>query len=151
MKHSFLKSVRLLILSMLLFPALSFAQFTFAHITDTHLADGTMNVGNYDLNGVEFQLVLNNLNNLDTLPSFVAHSGDISNMGSGGTVTGTEGMYGALTSHLFVNTLTYPTPGDYFINSARTIPMYFAPGNHEYYTTLTPPTSDTNLVYHTKH
>ncbi|MGD0710334.1 MAG: metallophosphoesterase [Bacteroidales bacterium] len=129
MRNIYLKSALLFLLSISLFPALSIAQYTFAHITDTHVADGTMNFGSYDLNGVEFQVVLNNLNSLDTLPAFVVHSGDISNMGSGGTVTGTEGMFDA----------------------GRTIPMYFTPGNHEYYTNLIPPETDTNLAYYSKH
>jgi 3',5'-cyclic AMP phosphodiesterase CpdA len=151
MRHHNLKFAILLLLSMSIFPVISFAQFTFAHITDLHVADGMFNVGSYDLNGVEFQIVLNNLNNLNTPLAFVAASGDISNMGSAGTVSGTEGMYGALTGHLFANQLTNPAPGDFFIDANRTIPIYFAPGNHEYYTTLTPPTSDTNLAYYLKH
>jgi 3',5'-cyclic AMP phosphodiesterase CpdA len=45
----------------------------------------------------------------------------------------------------------YPAPGDYFIDAGRTIPMYFTPGNHEYYTNLIPPETDTNLAYYSKH
>jgi 3',5'-cyclic AMP phosphodiesterase CpdA len=34
-----------------------------------------------------------------------------------------------------------PAVGDFFIDSAKTIPIYFCPGNHDYYTTLYPPGS----------
>ena len=40
------------------------------------------------------------------------------------------------TYDLFPKNLMYPGVGALFIDSAQTIPIYFAPGNHDYYTAL---------------
>jgi 3',5'-cyclic AMP phosphodiesterase CpdA len=76
-------------------------------------------------------------------PAFVLATGDISNIGNSSAVSG--GMYTALTQHLYPSNLLYPAVGALHIDSAQTIPMYFAPGNHDYYTTLLPPGTLTQL------
>lgn len=109
-----------------------FSQFNFVHITDLHVCDNTPqgNTGNFDMNGEMFKCCLKQFNSLNPKPAFVVASGDISNIGMIGS---TDGMYNALTSHLFPSPLSNPSPGAYFIDSALTIPIYFTVGNHEYY------------------
>ena len=76
-------------------------------------------------------------------PSFILASGDISNIGNNSSVS--DGMYSALTQYLYPKSLVNPGIGAFSIDSAQTIPIYFAPGNHDYYTTLLPPGSLTQL------
>jgi len=113
------------------------AQFSFIHITDIHVADGTLvgSINNYDLNGSEFRCCIRKFRTLNPKPAFIIATGDISNVGS----IFPDGMYNALTRHLFPNPLTNPTPGEYFIDLAQTIPIYFVSGNHEYYESIVPP------------
>ncbi len=73
-------------------------------------------------------------------PAFVLATGDISNVGNSN-----PGMYNVLTQFLFPSAVVNPSPGAYFIDSAQTVPIYFTPGNHDYYTTLYPPGSLTQL------
>jgi len=113
------------------------AQFSFIHITDVHVADGTLvgNIGNYDMNGSEFRCCIRKFRSLSPKPAFVIATGDISNVGS----IPPDGMYNALTRHLFPHPLTNPAPGEYFIDLAQTIPIYIVSGNHEYYASIVPP------------
>ncbi len=107
--------------------------FSFVHITDVHASDGTGNIGNYDDQGVMFHCMMQMCNLLDPRPDFVVVSGDISNIGS----KSPDGMYNAITRHLFpAGGLSFPGNGDFFIDSAQTIPIYFVSGNHEYYESL---------------
>jgi len=129
----------------------SIAQFSFVQITDLHVADGRLNAYHHDNNGVMFQKVLNAAKELTPKPAFVIATGDISNVGEGGSCTGSEGMYNAITSHLYTNRLLYPTPGDLFIDSSKNIPIYFAPGNHDYYTHLFHFKSKGSLAIFAKH
>ncbi len=119
----------------------SFSQFNFVHITDLHVSDGTSYVNNSDINGVVFSQMLETIRNLTPKPAFVVASGDLTNVGSAG-----DGADPVFLQYLFPTLVTNPQPGDYFIDSAKTIPIYFTPGNHEYYTTLIPPLSATGLV-----
>jgi len=50
-----------------------------------------------------------------------------------------DGMYTALLRHLYPHPFINPLPGDYFIDLAQTIPIYFTPGNHEYFESIVPP------------
>jgi len=109
--------------------------FTFVHISDLHVSTVTSAVNLCDLNGEEAKCYLQTFNNLNPRPAFILATGDISNIGNSTAVPG--GMYRALTQYLYPHGLTYPGIGSLFIDSAQTIPIYFAPGNHEYYTTLT--------------
>jgi len=122
------------------------AQFSFIHITDIHVADGTLTgyIPEYDMNGTEFRCCLKKFGSLHPKPALVVASGDISNVGG----TPPDGMYNALTRHLYPHPYKYPSPGDYFIDYAKTIPIYFTPGNHEYYEVLVPPVILTSPVYY---
>lgn len=104
------------------------------------MADEKPLIGAIDSNGVIFSQMLSTINALDPKPAFVVASGDISNAGSIG-----DGKYPMLTQYLFPSQLSYPGNGDYFIDAAETIPIYFVPGNHDYYSTLVPPLSDPAL------
>lgn len=116
----------------------SFAQFTFVHISDLHVCDNTTlgNIGNYDMDGAMFECCLRQFRALNPKPAFVVASGDISNVGMIGI---TDGMYGALTCHLYPAPISNPGPGAYYIDAALTIPIYFTTGNHEYYQLIVPP------------
>jgi 3',5'-cyclic AMP phosphodiesterase CpdA len=116
-------------------------QFSFVHLSDIHVSDGVSLTNECDTNGVIFSQMLATINNLDPKPAFVVASGDISNMGSGG-----DGMYSNLTQYLFPFSIINPAAGDYYIDAAQTIPIYFVPGNHDYFTTLIPPISSPDLV-----
>ena len=128
----------LLLIFMLITGSGSFAQFTFVHISDTHVCDNTTlgNIGNYDMDGAMLECCLRQFRSLNPKPAFVVASGDISNVGMIGT---TDGMYGALTCHLYPAPISNPAPGAYFIDAALTIPIYFTTGNHEYYQLIVPP------------
>ncbi|MHB8259846.1 MAG: metallophosphoesterase [Bacteroidia bacterium] len=122
------------------------AQFTFVHISDLHVASVPSLVNSCDLNGVMAQCYLQKFNTLIPKPNFVIATGDISNVGNSFPV-----MYSVLTQYLFPPTLTNPGIGAYHIDTAQTIPMYFAAGNHDYYTTLYPPGSMTQTNYLTQY
>ncbi|HOY31031.1 MAG TPA: metallophosphoesterase [Bacteroidales bacterium] len=111
--------------------------FSFVHISDVHVSDGTLvgTIGNDDPDGEQFSCSLQEFNYIHPKPAFVVVSGDISNVGE----IGSDGMYDALVRHLYPQGLSYPDNGDYYIDSAQTIPIYFVPGNHEYYEYLVPP------------
>jgi 3',5'-cyclic AMP phosphodiesterase CpdA len=111
------------------------APFSFIHLSDLHVSTVTSAVNQCDLNGAEAKCYLETYRTMTPKPAFVLCTGDISNIGNSTAVPG--GMYSALTQYLYPHGLTYPAPGALFIDSALTIPIYFAPGNHEYYTTLT--------------
>jgi 3',5'-cyclic AMP phosphodiesterase CpdA len=122
----------------------SFSQ-TFIHITDIHVSSVVSYVNSCDLNGVMAQCYLQEFSSLNPKPDFLLASGDISNVGNGDT-----DMYWVLTQFLYPHpSPSYPSPGDLFIDSAKTIPIYFTPGNHDYYTTLYPPGSLTQLDHPT--
>ena len=125
------------------------AQFTFAHISDIHVADGNPEgyFGGYDMNGAQFNCTIKHLRNLYPRPAFVVASGDISNVGG----IPPDGMYTALTRHLFPRPYNDPRPGDYFIDLAQDIPIYFAPGNHEYYRIMVPPFMLSSPEYYVKY
>lgn len=122
---------------------LSVAQFSFIHITDLHVSDDTSYVNSCDKDGMIYQCYIKELQALEPKPAFIVASGDISNIGN----TGPDGSYEVVTKYLFPSTNLNPEPGSYFIDSAQTIPIYFTPGNHEYYTTLIPPLSESMMYY----
>ena len=119
------------------------APFTFIHVSDIHVSTVTSSVNTCDLNGAEAQCYLREFRNMTPKPAFILATGDISNIGNSSAVSG--GMYTALTQHLYPSNLINPGIGALHIDSAQTIPMYFAPGNHDYYTTLLPPGTLTQL------
>jgi 3',5'-cyclic AMP phosphodiesterase CpdA len=119
------------------------APFTFIHISDIHVSTVTSSVNTCDVNGVEAKCYLKTFNLLTPKPAFVLATGDISNIGNSSSVSG--GMYTALTQYLYPSNLINPGVGALHIDSAQTIPFYFSPGNHDYYTTLLPPGTLTQL------
>lgn len=142
MKYLKSASIAMVILLMVNF---GFAQFTFVHITDLHIADG-LSAGDYDMNGAMFKQLRDELNNLSPKPAFVIVTGDISHAGD----YGSTGMYPAFTQYLYPSGITNPGPGNLFIDSLQTIPIYFTPGNHDFRLTNTPPVSSdlTNYAYY---
>ena len=100
----------------------SFAQFSFVHLSDMHVS--TTPSANSDTNGQYFQCAIKEFASLNPKPAFVLVTGDISDIGNMQPL----GMYPAITQHLFPPSLTNPAVGDYFIDSAKTIPIYFTPG-----------------------
>jgi 3',5'-cyclic AMP phosphodiesterase CpdA len=125
----------------------SFAQFTFVNISDLHVSD--IPFPNSDTNAQYFQCYIKEFANLNPKPAFVIASGDISNVGN----LTPDGLYPTLTQYLFPPTITNPAIGDYFIDSAQTIPIYFTPGNHEYWAAFLNqiPISNDTLTYYTKY
>lgn len=119
------------------------APFTFVHISDLHVSTVTSSVNTCDLNGAEAQCYLSEFAQLSPKPAYILATGDISNIGNSSAVSG--GMYTALTQYLYPSNLTNPGVGALHIDQAQTIPIYFAPGNHDYYTTLLPPGTLTQL------
>ena len=126
----------------------SFAQFSFVHLSDMHVS--TTPSANSDTNGQYFQCAIKEFASLNPKPTFVLVTGDISDIGNMQPL----GMYPAITQHLFPPSLTNPAVGDYFIDSAKTIPIYYTPGNHEYWTgfdSIGLPISNDTLFYYPKY
>jgi UDP-2,3-diacylglucosamine pyrophosphatase LpxH len=109
--------------------------FTFIHLSDLHVSTVPSAVNQCDLNGAEAKCYLQTFAAMNPRPAFVLCTGDISNIGNSTDVPG--GMYTALTQYLYPHGLSNPGVGALFIDSAQTIPIYLAPGNHDYYTSLT--------------
>jgi 3',5'-cyclic AMP phosphodiesterase CpdA len=126
----------------------SFAQFSFVHISDMHVSN--VPGPNSDTNAQYFQCAIKEFTGLDPKPKFVIASGDISDVGN----QLPNGMYPAITQYLFPPSLSYPAVGDYFIDAAKTIPIYFTPGNHEYWVAFDAnhiPISNDTLFYYPKY
>ncbi len=136
-----------LFIILFLCPLRTFAQFTFVHITDLHVSDASSYVNSVDNNAEKFQCYIKEFAELTPRPAFIVASGDISNIGN----VGPYGMYPMLTQYLFPGLILNPGVGEYFIDSARTIPIYFTPGNHDYRTGNLPPLSTTDLTYYSKY
>lgn len=133
-----MRKIYLLFLGAMLSAMSLFAQstsFTFIHLSDIHVSTVPSAVNQCDVNGAKAQCYLKEFATMSPKPAFILGTGDISNIGNSTAVPG--GMYSALTQYLYPQGLQYPAPGQLFIDSAKTIPIYLAPGNHEYYTTLT--------------
>jgi hypothetical protein len=124
--HLMMKKQLLLFAAVCMAMAGAFAQFSFVHISDMHISD--IPFAESDTNAQYFRCYAKEFAGLLPKPAFVAVSGDVSNVGN----LPPDGMYPTFTKYLFPPSLTNPGIGDYFIDSARTIPIYFVPGNHEY-------------------
>jgi 3',5'-cyclic AMP phosphodiesterase CpdA len=137
----------ILLLATICIPALStFAQLTFIHLSDPQVSD--IPFMDSDTNAQYFRCAIQEFANFTPKPSFVVVSGDVSNVGN----LPPDGMFPTLTRYLFPPSQINPGIGDYFIDSARTIPIFFVPGNHEYWTDMVnPPTSNDTLTYYTKY
>jgi 3',5'-cyclic AMP phosphodiesterase CpdA len=124
----------------------TFAQFTFVHISDLHVSG--IPLPNSDTNAQYFRCYMNEFATLAPKPAFVLVSGDISYMGN----LAPGGMYSTITLYLYPPALTNPGIGAYFIDPDKTIPVYFTPGNHDYWQTVVnqAPVSNDTLIYYTK-
>ena len=143
-----MKKQILLIAAVCLATMSSLAQFSFVHISDLHVS--TTPAANSDTNAQYFRCAIKEFASLVPKPAFVIATGDISDIGN----MQPEGMYPAVTQHLFPPAVINPGIGDYFIDSAKTIPIYFTPGNHEYWTgfdSIHLPVSSDTLFYYPKH
>src|ERR1017187_8496080 len=140
----FLTAVAVLTLNLKLETLNCFAQFSFVRMTDLHVSDAVSYVNGCDLNGITAQCYLTEFANLNPKPAFVIATGDISNIGN---IT-SDGMYPTFTQFLFPQSVISPGIGAYFIDSAKTIPIYFTPGNHDYKTSLAPPLQLSVLNYY---
>lgn len=109
------------------------AQFTFIHISDLHVSDTIKSTDRHDLDGKNFRCCINEFARLNPKPAFVAAGGDVSNEGNRNPI----GMYPTITQYLFPHRIKNPGPGAYSIDSAQTIPIYFVPGNHDYFKSFT--------------
>jgi 3',5'-cyclic AMP phosphodiesterase CpdA len=126
----------------------SFAQFSFVHMSDMHVS--SIPSPNSDTNAQYFQCAKKEFASLLPKPAFVLVTGDISDVGS----QQSNGMYPTITQYLFPPTLSNPDVGDYYIDSAQTIPIYFTPGNHEYWVGFElngEPISTPDLPYYTNY
>ena len=137
---------QLLVIAIICLSALStHAQFTFIHLSDMHIS--SIPFGETDTNAQYYLCYSEEFASLIPKPAFVAVSGDVSNVGN----QSPDGMYPVVTQYMFPPTQTDPGIGDYFLDSAKTIPMYFVPGNHEYWVALVnPPVSNDTLTYYKK-
>ncbi|MEI6123750.1 MAG: T9SS type A sorting domain-containing protein [Bacteroidota bacterium] len=122
----------------------SIGQTTFVAISDMHISNAASYVNSCDNQAVMFQCYTQEFQDMNPKPAFVAASGDIANIGNGSPT----GMYPKLLQYLHPTFVLNPAPGTYHIDSAKTIPIYFAPGNHEYYTTLIPPLTNATMHYY---
>jgi len=128
-------------------PLHSIAQNTFVHISDLHVSDAVSYVNDCDNGAVMFQCYIKKFTELNPKPAFIVASGDITNLGN----CSPYGMYPMLTQYLYPGLVLNPGIGDYYIDSARTIPIYFVPGNHDYRTGNIPPLSNATLPYYSKY
>ncbi len=143
-----MKNLILLFTAVFVAPMISVAQFTFVAVSDLHISDTV--ASNSDFNAQYFRCAMKEFDTIHPKPAFVAASGDISDIGN----EAPEGMYSVLTQYFFPPNLINPGIGAYFIDSAQTIPIYFTPGNHEYWTGFKPngePISIGNLPYYTNY
>ena len=138
----------LLFVFLLHFSFVTFAQFSFVHISDLHIS--TTPIPNSDVNAAAFQCYMKEFVSLSPTPLFILVSGDISNMGN----MEPDGMYPSITKYLYPPAIINPGIGVYFADSAKTIPVLFTPGNHEYWESISNqnvPISNDTLKYYTKH
>jgi 3',5'-cyclic AMP phosphodiesterase CpdA len=125
----------------------SSAQFSFIHLSDMHVSNTPC--ANSDTNAQYFQCALKEFASFYPKPAWVIVTGDISDVGN----QQPDGMYATITQHLYPHAITNPAIGAYFIDSALTVPIYFTPGNHEYWTgfdSIHIPISNDTLFYYPK-
>lgn len=124
----------------------TFAQFSFVHISDLHVS--AIPLANSDTNAQYFRCYSKEFAALAPKPAFLLVSGDISYMGN----LTPGGMYTTLTQYLYPPAITNPSAGAYFIDPEKTIPIYFTPGNHDYWQTVVnqAPVSNDTLIYYTE-
>ena len=100
----------------------STGDFYFVHITDTHVASNW-----YDHNETRKHWLISLLlyvTSFETPPAFVVITGDLVEWG--------EGFFGALNYHAFIQCF-YQNNTQLYADKNCSIPVYFTPGNHDYY------------------
>jgi len=100
------------------------SDFYFIHMADTHLMHESFGNLYNKYSKDRFIKVLDEINSFEDKPAFLAITGDLVEWGSG---SGGALNYQALVSCLFENN------GQFYIDSDFSIPVYFTPGNHDYY------------------
>jgi 3',5'-cyclic AMP phosphodiesterase CpdA len=96
--------------------------FYFVHITDTHVASKL-----YDRNEIRQQWLislLDYISSFDIPPAFVVITGDLVEWG--------EGFLGALNYYALIHCF-YKNNTQLYADKNCSIPVYFTPGNHDYY------------------
>ncbi|MFA5781058.1 MAG: T9SS type A sorting domain-containing protein [Bacteroidales bacterium] len=115
----------------------------FVHITDLHVSTLTDAIGEFDQDGRNFAILRNAI--VAQAPAFVIATGDIVNSGLASAAVADAANWTALTGKLW-STGTSPNI-QYYMNSAKTIPIYFVPGNHDSRQRLQVPTFQSLLGY----
>ena len=98
------------------------SSYFFVHITDTHVIHNW-----FDHNETRKHWLISLLNyvtSFDTPPAFVVITGDLVEWG--------EGFFGALNYYAFTQCF-YKNNTQLYANKNCSIPVYFTPGNHDYY------------------
>jgi 3',5'-cyclic AMP phosphodiesterase CpdA len=100
------------------------SDFYFVHMTDTHLQNESFGNIHNGYSKDRLLNVLNEINSFNNKPVFVVITGDLVEWGTGesGTLN-----YETLVSCFFKN------DNQFYIDSGLNIPVYFTPGNHDYY------------------
>ena len=100
------------------------SDFYFIHMTDIHIMHESFGDFYNKYSKERLLNVLNEINSFENKPVFLVITGDLVEWGSGhsGALN-----YETLTSCFFEEN------GQFYINSEHTIPVYFTPGNHDYY------------------
>jgi 3',5'-cyclic AMP phosphodiesterase CpdA len=98
------------------------SDFYFIQISDTHVVHKL-----YDHNETRKHWLislLENISSFDTSPAFVVITGDLVEWG--------EGFFGALNYYAFMDCF-YKNTAQFYADKNCSIPVYFTPGNHDYY------------------
>ena len=96
--------------------------FYFIHITDTHILH---KIFDRNEDRVEkLQTLIDHINSFDKKPAFVVITGDLVEWGSG--------IIGRLNYKTLINCFN-ENSGQYYLDTDLSIPIYFTPGNHDYY------------------
>ena len=100
------------------------SNFYFIHVTDTHLMNESFGNIYNKYSKDRFLKVLDKINSFEDKPAFLVITGDLVERGSG--------KYGALNYETLVSCL-FEEDRQFYIDSEHLIPVYFTPGNHDYY------------------
>lgn len=94
----------------------------FVHVTDTHILHQLYDPSETRID--KLQNLIDNINSFPQKPSFIAITGDLVEWGNG--------MSGSLNYMALINCF-HKNDSQYYIDSNFSIPVYFTPGNHDYY------------------
>jgi 3',5'-cyclic AMP phosphodiesterase CpdA len=100
------------------------SNFYFIHITDTHIMNEPFGDIYNKYSKDRFLKVLDKINSFKVKPAFLVITGDLVDCGSGKS--------GALNYQTLVSCL-FEEDRQFYLDSEHFIPVYFTPGNHDYY------------------